>query len=557
MTLSTAILIISRSRLRLRLRRKKLIEVKVKVEEKKKDARLRQTRKRREFLQASHNISFNLNLFFLIFCFLIPFGPLLTITFQKSAKKTNFSFIPEIFTTSTAPSLIGWGCHPLFGEMYFKDTDHQLEVIRIKGKEPGLTVLIFGGIHGDEPGGYFSSEILSQIKLMKGNLIIVPRVNFPSIMLNRREVHGDMNRKFGSKEKPDDPDAEVVKHLKQLMKEADVFINQHDAYGFHRETYFSKKYNQHCYGQSLIIDCSDFCSKKLKKQINLGDIGQRILERVNQQIKIKKHHFGFWDHNSLDPNTKFPEMKQSATYYALTAHSIPAFGLETSKDLPDLYHKVKYQLLAIKEILHEFGLEFIYPAPKINLPVLYWVEFLKNDKEILRINGNTNFRLNPGDRIVIKEIFSNYNSGLSANILNWGNINDMNKEFVFEKPTNIQVKKNHLTMGKIYLRNYGKNSVRQIVLDVNGDKKTIPNWGKIEVQKGHYFKILDTSPNFSQIRFDVRGFNLPPGQQDDSQVKIFPENLIKKYSFKKEGNIFFVKIYNANRFAGEFQVEIK
>jgi hypothetical protein len=133
----------------------------------------------------------------------------------------------------------------------------------------------------------------------------------------------------------------------------------------------------------------------------------------------------------------------------------------------------------------------------------------------------------------------------------------MNKEFVFEKPTNIMVKKNHLTMGKIYLRHYSKNSVRQIVVDVNGEKKTIPNWGKIEVQQGHYFNILDTYPHFSYIRFDVRGFSLLPGQQDDSHVKIFPGNLIKKYSFKEEGNIYFVKIYNSNRFAGEFQVEIK
>ena len=392
---------------------------------------------------------------------------------------------------------------------------------------------------------------------MKGNLIIVPRVNFPSIMLNRREVHGDMNRKFGAEEKPNDPDAQVVKLLKQLMKEADVFINQHDADGFHRESHISKKYNQKCHGQSLIIDCANFYSRKLKKQMNLGDIGKRILERVNRQIKNKDHYFGFWDHNSLDPNTSFPEMKKSATYYVLTTHSIPAFGLETSNDLPDLYHKVKYQLLVIKEIFREFGLEFVYPLPRVDLPMLHWVEFLKNDEDILRVNGNINLRLQPGDKIVIKEIFSNYRTGLSANILNWGNLNDMNKEFVFKEPLDILVKKNHLTMGKIYLRNYDKDSVRQIVVDIDGEQKTIPNWGKIAVPKDHYFKILDTYPHFPRIRFDVRGFNLPAGQPDDSQVKIFPGNLIKKYSFNKEGKIYFVKIYNADTFAGEFQVEIQ
>jgi hypothetical protein len=441
-------------------------------------------------------------------------------------------------------------------DIYFRESDHQVEVIKISGEKPGPTVLIFGGIHGDEPGGHFSSEELSKIKLIKGNLIIVPRVNFPSIMLNRRELYGDMNRKFVSREKPGDPDKEVVQLLKTLMKEADVFINLHDAYGFHREAYTSKKYNQYCYGQSLIIDCSNFYSKKLAKQVNLGEIGQRILQRVNKQIPDKNYHFGFWDHNSLDPNTQFPEMKKSATYYALTTCSIPAFGLETSKDLPSLYDKVKYQLLVIKEILHEFGLEFIYPAVEVEEPELYWVEFLKNNSDIIRVNGNTNLRLEPNDKIVIKQIFSNYSSGLSANILNWGNINDINRELRFTQAAKILVKKNHLTMGKVYLRRYNKNSVRQIVVDIGGVEKTIPNWGKIELPKGQYFMIKETQPGFPHIRFDVRGFSLPPGRVDDSRVKIYPADLIKKYSFQEKGTIWFVKIYNAGVFAGSFQVEV-
>ncbi|MCP5103344.1 MAG: hypothetical protein GY950_08195, partial [bacterium] len=408
----------------------------------------------------------------------------------------------------------------LWGEYYFQGTDHQMEVIRIKGKKPGLTVLIFGGIHGDEPGGYFSSEILSKIKLHKGNLIIVPRVNFPSIMLNRRQVNGDMNRKFGDREHPDDPDREVVKLLKRLMSESDIFINQHDAYGFHRETYISKMYNQSRYGQSLIIDAPVFYSKKLGKEVKLAEIGKRIMKRVNQQIKNEKHHFGFWDHNSVDKNTKHLAMRKSATYYALTTHSIPAFGLETSKDLPTLYHKVKYQLLVIKEILHEFGLEFVFPSPKVKPPILYWVEFLKNNKDIVRVNGNTNLRLKPGDKIVIKKIFSNYDSGLSANILDWGTINDVNKDFFFNKNAVISIKKNHLTMGKVFLKGYHQRSVKAVTVDVNGETATIPNWGKIELKEGQYFNILETVPSFSKVRFDVRGFSSGPGKRDDSNVKI-------------------------------------
>jgi len=445
----------------------------------------------------------------------------------------------------------------LWGEYYFQGTDHQMEVIRVKGEKPGLIVLIFGGIHGDEPGGYFSSEILSKIKLLRGNLIIVPRVNFPSIMLNVREVNGDMNRKFGDHERIDDPDREVVKLLKRLMSEADIFINQHDAYGFHRETYISEKYNQSRYGQSLIIDAPTFYSEKLGKQIELAKIGKRIMTRVNDRIKNPAHHFGFWDHNSVARNTKHPEMRKSATYYALTTHSIPAFGLETSKDLPSLDHKVKYQLLVIREILHEFGLEFVFPSPNVKLPVLHWVDFLKNGKDIIRVNGNTNLRLSPGDSVVIKEIFSNYHSGLSANILNWGTLNDMEKKFVFETDTTILIKKNNLPMAKVYLKRFRKDSVREVLVDINGQVKTIPNWGKIEITSGQYFNIRGTGPRFKNTRFDVRGFSPGPGRHDDSNVKINTNQLLRKYSFKKKGNIYFVKIYTGGRFAGGFQVEVK
>lgn len=439
--------------------------------------------------------------------------------------------------------------------IYFQDTDHQLEVVRVKGTEIGPTVLIFGGIHGDEPGGYFSSEILSKIKMIKGNLIIVPRVNFPSIMMNRREVHGDMNRKFVPEEKPGDPDADVVKLLKKLMSEADVFINQHDAYGFHREKYINKLYNQSRYGQSLIIDSSKLYSKKWKKQIDLAETGKRIMARANKQIENEKHHFGFWDHDSLAKNTKHPEMKKSATYFALTTYSIPAFGLETSKDLPTLTHKVKYQLVMIKSILTEFGLEFVFPSTKVNIPHLYWVEFLKNGKDIVRVNGNTNLRLNKGDKIVIKSIYANYKRGLSANILGWGNINDINKSFQFKKNTTIQVKKNHITIGNIYLRQYLPNSVHHVKVELAGKEVIIPNWGKIDLPANQSLKILGTQPVFKNTRFDVRGFAVP-GRRDDSGTDIRPKDLIPKYSHKKEGTIYYVKIYTSGRFAGEFQVEL-
>jgi hypothetical protein len=443
-----------------------------------------------------------------------------------------------------------------FGYFLFKGSDHELEIIEKKGEKPGSTLLIFGGIHGDEPGGYFSSELLSKIKMKRGKLIIVPRVNFLAVMLNKREFYGDMNRKFTSKKYPNDPDSKVVGKLKDLMKEADVFINQHDAYGFHRDKYISKNYNPYRYGQSLIVDTASFYSNKFKKEVNLEALGRRIVSRANQQIKSEKHHFCFWNHNSVAKGTKFNEMQKSATYYALTTYSIPAFGLETSKDLPTLFHKVKYQLIVIKEILNEFGFEYDFPKIQVMDPVMYWLEFLKNGKNIIRVNSNTIIRLEKGDKLILNHIYSNYNSGFSLDLLENRTINDIDKTIIFTKKAGIIIRKNNYTIGKVYLKKYLKNSIREIQIDLNGEHKSIPNWGKIQISEDQYFSILGTLPKQKYPRIDVRGFSAGKNSRDDSRVKIEKKDLIKKYSFKREGKIFFVKIYNSGILSGGFQVEM-
>jgi predicted deacylase len=83
-------------------------------------------------------------------------------------------------------------------EVFLPNTDHELNVYRIFGEEPGKTIMLIGGIQGDEPGSYLTADLYADIHLKKGNLIVVPRANFYSILLSRREgLTGDMNRKFG------------------------------------------------------------------------------------------------------------------------------------------------------------------------------------------------------------------------------------------------------------------------------------------------------------------------------------------------------------------------
>jgi predicted deacylase len=60
-----------------------------------------------------------------------------------------------------------------------------LNIHKIYGKKPGPTLMLIGGIQGNEPGGFFSADLYADMSLEKGNLIVVPRANFYSIPSSR------------------------------------------------------------------------------------------------------------------------------------------------------------------------------------------------------------------------------------------------------------------------------------------------------------------------------------------------------------------------------------
>lgn len=70
----------------------------------------------------------------------------------------------------------------------------------IEAKEPGPTVLVQAGIHGDEVAGVHALQELLEdgINLARGRLLVVPIMNPPAYRARRRFVDGglDLNRAF-------------------------------------------------------------------------------------------------------------------------------------------------------------------------------------------------------------------------------------------------------------------------------------------------------------------------------------------------------------------------
>ena len=139
------------------------------------------------------------------------------------------------------------------------------------------------------------------------------------------------------------------------------------------------------------------------------------------------------------------EQRGSATYYALTKHNIPAFGVETSKFLPSVDLKVLHHNMIINAFMKQFGI--IPESPGLNLdpPVLKYLVVTINGQTPIVVESNQTLELRAGDMISVTHIESNYERGLSLDIVGYGGVNDLRKDYAIFRDTSILVRKDNQT----------------------------------------------------------------------------------------------------------------
>ncbi|MDD4952986.1 MAG: M14/M99 family metallopeptidase [Desulfovibrionaceae bacterium] len=259
--------------------------------------------------------------------------------------------------------------------VFFKGTQYPLSVTFIKGRLPGPTVMVQGGIQGDEPSGCLSAEILSRSRVERGNLIVLPRANVPSINLFRRQVNVDMNRRFDQDYNLFYEDR-VARAIRFLLSKSDAFIHLHEGSGFYDPEYRDSLRNPMRYGQSIIVD-----TLALGRGVDLGGIAAGVLERLNQGVQDRDRRFRLFNTRTFEERTLYPEQRKSLTYYAISALKIPALAVEVSKDIRDLDWKVRRQLEATVMLLAAFGVEAEPPAVDSERLLA------KARREAVRVNG--------------------------------------------------------------------------------------------------------------------------------------------------------------------------
>ncbi len=398
-------------------------------------------------------------------------------------------------------------------EVYFKNTEYELNIYRITGEEPGPTVLIIGGIH-NEPGGYLTADSYVDIALKRGNLIVVPRENFQTIIDDKRGILRDMNRLFNLKEArfENDHAMKIVTILKELIAESDMMLNLHDGWGFYRNEYVDELHNPLRLGQSIIADTDILTVPGSDKRIPLQEIGETICALVNKEIENEDHFFQFNNHNTYSDDTQFIEQRGSATFYALSNHHIPAFGIETLKIIEDVELVVRYQTIIVNAFLKEYGVIRDIIRKPITEPRLKFIALSINGNQSRLFFNNETLGVHYGDTIEIEHIEANYERGVYADVARYGTTNDLGKTIALFSDAEILVKKDNKVFGeiKMAMSENGTNgtgwlsasnghssmpSVERFIIEVNGFIRNIPESGMLSIVKGDAIKIIDTSPS--------------------------------------------------------------
>lgn len=214
------------------------------------------------------------------------------------------------------------------------------------------TLLIIGGIQGDEPGGFNAASLLvTDYQIDSGNVWVVPNLNFESIVRRSRGVHGDMNRKFLALPK-NDPEYETVNKVKKIIrdKQVDVILNLHDGSGYYRPRHEDGLHSPHRWGQSVIIDQS-----KVEKTAygDLSGIAERVITRVNNNLLQAGHRYHLKNTRTREGDR---EMEKTLTYFAIR-HNKAAFGIEASKSL-NTESRAYYHLRVVESFMQEMGIRF-------------------------------------------------------------------------------------------------------------------------------------------------------------------------------------------------------
>lgn len=421
----------------------------------------------------------------------------------------------------------------LLSTLLFSSTTKSYDFNLIKkGVDDNNTLLVVGGIQGDEPGGFLSASLLAtHYEITKGSLWIVPNLNFYSILKRSRGTYGDMNRKFADLSYKD-PEYNIVQRIKSYIKDDKVkmVVNLHDGSGFYRPKHIDDMHSPYRWGQCSIIDQSN-----IKTEYgDLEKIASDVVEYVNKYLMKEEHRYHL--HNTRT-NEGDKEMEKTLTYFAINNNKA-AFGNEASKSLRT-HERVYYHLLALEKYMQVMGIEF---KRKFKMTSSGVYAAINNDIYISMYDDKIKLPLSK--------------------------IRNYLKYFPIKKDQEVDFRASNplltiLKDGNEYTIQYGNRRLSRLKADymehdeqrpefeflVDGQSKNVMFGDIVEVEDNFLVK------NDNSYRVNVIGYTTASKQE--TNVEIRKSQIPKRFSVDKSGDIYRVEYYKKDKFAGMVLIKFK
>ncbi len=117
-------------------------------------------------------------------------------------------------------------------------SDYQVDGVAIHSGQPGPRLMVLGGVHGNEPGGWFAAEAIANWEIKTGSLLVFPRVNWRAAAIVERTLPeiGDINRAY-----PGDPNGVPAQRIANAIIDAgrefrpELLFDLHESWVFYQE----------------------------------------------------------------------------------------------------------------------------------------------------------------------------------------------------------------------------------------------------------------------------------------------------------------------------------
>jgi len=398
---------------------------------------------------------------------------------------------------------------------------------KLTSRHSGNRLLIIGGIQGDEPGGFNAASLIAtRYRVSRGEVWVIPNLNFLSIIKRSRGVYGDLNRKF-ARISESDPEFDIIQKVKQIIldEDVDIVLNLHDGSGFYREQYIDALHSPRRWGQCVIIDQEKMDSPHYG---DLAAIADYVVKQVNQHLYEPEHEYHVNNTHTGQGNV---EMSKTLTWFSVL-NGKPAFGVEASKSF-NTPKRAYYHLRVIEAFMAYMGIAYergfalsqkgVETAIEENINLAFYNRRIFLDAENVRSHLRY-FPLQKGTRVEFttnNPLITVVNNGSHYRVF-YGN--------------------RHLTrlMPQYFEYDSGLDAV---TMEIDGHRQQV-NFGEM-VDVAEWFLVEPTAG----YRTNVIGFKRE-GITNESGISIGRKDIRSSFSIDRNGGKFRVEVYREKKFAG-------